>query len=87
MDIKRKAYNELLKWKESYKGIKTLSIKSDNNPIASCIYSFGEYEGSQIIKIEKCVLPEGSSISLKKAVALLAKYFAQKYPQIAFIRV
>lgn len=78
---------ELLKWKESYKGIKTLSIKSDNNPIASCIYSFGEYEGSQIIKIEKCVLPEGSSISLKKAVALLAKYFAQKYPHIAFIRV
>ena len=78
---------ELLKWKESYKGIKTLSINSGNNPIASCIYSFGEYEGSQIIKIEKCVLPEGSSISLKKAVALLAKYFAQKYPQIAFIRV
>lgn len=78
---------ELLKWKESYKGIKTLSIKSGNNHIASCIYSFGEYEGSQIIKIEKCVLTEGSPISLKKAVALLVKYFAQKYPQIAFIRV
>lgn len=79
--------DELLEWKKSYKNIKTVAIKADGKTIATGIYSFGEYDGAQIIKLEKCVLCETSSISLQKAVALICKYLAQKYPHIAFIRV
>lgn len=79
--------DDLLKWKESYKQIKCISIRKDGNPIASCIFSCGDYEGAQIIKIEKCVLSSLSPISQNRAIALFAKYFAKNYPNVAFLRV
>lgn len=78
---------ELLEWKKSYKNIKTVAIKVDDKTVATGIYSFGEYDGAQIIKLEKCILFKASPISLQKAVALICKYLVHQYPHIAFVRV
>lgn len=78
---------ELLEWKKRYKGIKMISIKKSGKTVATCIYSLGDYNGAKIVKLEKCCIAEASTISLKKAIALLCKYLQKQHPDAAFIRV
>ncbi len=78
---------ELLEWKKRYKGIKTIAIRKDAKTLGTCIYSIGDYNGAKIVKLEKCCVPEASTISLKKAIALFCKYLQRQHPDAAFIRV
>lgn len=78
---------ELLEWKKRYKGIKTIAIKKDGKTVATGIYSLGDYNGGKIVKLEKCCVDESSTISLKKAIALLCKYLQRQHPDAAFVRV
>lgn len=79
--------DELIDWKKRYKGVRTIAIKKDGKSIASCIYSFGDYNGAKIVKLEKCNVSEHSPISLKKAIALFCKYLQKQHPDVAFVRV
>ena len=79
--------NELLNWKKKYKGIKTIAIREGSGVQASCIYSISEYNGERIIKIEKCVVANNATMTLKKAIALFCKFFAKEYRDVVFIRV
>lgn len=79
--------NELLAWKKAYKGIKTIAITRNNKVLASCIFSLGDYNGTRIIKIEKCNISDKAGFSLKKAIALFCKFFLKEYPEVSFLRV
>jgi hypothetical protein len=78
---------ELIDWKKAYKGIKAIAIKKDNRIQATCIYSLSDYDGSRIVKLEKCCVSRDSSITLKAATALLCKYLLTQHPDAAFVRV
>lgn len=79
--------NELIDWKRSYKGIDTIAIKKGDIILATCIYSLSDYDGAQIVKLEKCSVAVGASISLKVATALFCKYLLKQHRDAAFVRV
>ena len=77
----------LLDWKKAYKGIKAIAIKKGNKIQATCIYSLSDYDGSRIVKLEKCCVSRDSSITLKVATALSCRYLLKHHPDAAFVRV
>lgn len=87
LDVLSVSHNkQLIEWKKSYKGIKTIAIKKGGDVLATCIYSLGDYNGASIIKLEKCVVGNCSLMSYKKAIALLCRYFAKEYRNVVFVR-
>lgn len=77
----------MLDWKRLYKEIKTVKIKYRGKQVASCIYSFGEFENELICKIEKFVSIGENQRIKKRAFSALLKYLKMNVPEAAFVRI
>lgn len=77
----------MLNWKRLYKDIKTVSIKHNGKQVASCIYSFGEFEDELICKIEKFVTVGSDFRRKRKVFSAMLKYLKKNVPEAAFVRI
>ncbi len=78
---------ELIDWKKRYKGLKTYNLKKNGEGLASCLFSIGEFKGAPVLVLEKLEVSAKSTLSQKKAIALILRCIARQFPEIAFVRV
>ena len=79
--------NDILKWKQLYKSIKSISIRRDGRVIGSCIYSFDKFKGYLVCRIEKFVTVNCSIRETKMAFAAALRFIRYHESQVAMVRV
>lgn len=83
--VHRAHSKELINWKMEYLGSRLLSVRKNNEIVASCIFHTDKYNDGTIIKME--CLSNNNSVSKRKALAAVLNYFHKSYPDAAFVRI
>lgn len=76
-----------LKWKDSYKDLKSLLVFKNNSVIASCLYEIGDYDNTEIIKLHKFTTNAVGGVYELGALARILEYMSKKEQSAAFVRV